>query len=72
MESVQQEEEACDLDELRKMNFVTVDEVGEEEEEPPSEEVKEKVVKKRPSRAKKRGRQTPGEWLFGLHPHFII
>ncbi|XP_065131533.1 uncharacterized protein znf638 isoform X2 [Paramisgurnus dabryanus] len=56
----QQEEEACDLEELRKMNFVTVDEVGEEEEEqPPSEEVREKEVKKRPTRAKKRARKTP-------------
>lgn len=62
VESGQQEEEACDLDELRKMNFVTVDEVGEEEEEqPPNEEVKEKEVKKRATRAKKRARQTPGE-----------
>ncbi|XP_057182585.1 zinc finger protein 638 isoform X2 [Triplophysa rosa] len=60
VESVQQEEEACDLDELRKMNFVTVDEVGEEEEkQQPSEEVKEKEVKKRLTRAKKRARQTP-------------
>ncbi|KAA0723043.1 Zinc finger protein 638 [Triplophysa tibetana] len=60
LDSVKQEEEACDLDELRKMNFVTVDEVGEEEEEQqPSEEVKEKDVKKRPTRGKKRARQTP-------------
>lgn len=62
LESIKQEEEACDLDELRKMNFVTVDEVGEEEEEQQrSEEVKEKDVKKRPTRGKKRARQTPGE-----------
>ncbi|XP_056585412.1 zinc finger protein 638 isoform X2 [Triplophysa dalaica] len=60
LESIKQEEEACDLDELRKMNFVTVDEVGEEEEEQQrSEEVKEKDVKKRPRRGKKRARQTP-------------
>ncbi|XP_073715956.1 uncharacterized protein znf638 isoform X2 [Misgurnus anguillicaudatus] len=56
----QQEEEACDLEELRKMNFVTVDEVGEDEEEqPPSEEVRGKEVKKRPTRAKRRSRKTP-------------
>ncbi|KTG01162.1 hypothetical protein cypCar_00018420 [Cyprinus carpio] len=59
--SPSQEEDACDLEELRKMNFVTVDEVGDEEEEqPPSEDVKEeKQVKKKATRAKKRTRQTP-------------
>uniref|UniRef100_A0A8C2EJS6 Si:ch211-212k18.4 n=1 Tax=Cyprinus carpio TaxID=7962 RepID=A0A8C2EJS6_CYPCA len=61
VKSPSQEEDACDLEELRKMNFVTVDEVGEEEEEQPlSEDVKEeKQVKKRATRAKKRTRQTP-------------
>ncbi|XP_051997569.1 zinc finger protein 638 isoform X2 [Xyrauchen texanus] len=60
VQSPSHEEDACDLEELRKMNFVTVDEVGEDEEEqPPSEEVKEqKVVKKRATRSKKRARQT--------------
>lgn len=62
VKSPSQEEDACDLDELRKMNFVTVDEVGEEEEEEPSEEIKEEMqVKKRATRAKKRARQTPGK-----------
>jgi len=42
-----------------RMNFVTVDEVGEEEEE--EEEVKEAVKTKTKGRAKKRTRQTPGE-----------
>uniref|UniRef100_A0A671LHW2 Matrin-type domain-containing protein n=1 Tax=Sinocyclocheilus anshuiensis TaxID=1608454 RepID=A0A671LHW2_9TELE len=61
VKSPSQEEDACDFEELRKMNFVTVDEVGEEEEEqPPSEDVKEeKQVKKRATRAKKRARQNP-------------
>ncbi|XP_026072429.1 zinc finger protein 638-like isoform X1 [Carassius auratus] len=61
VKSPSQEEDPCDLEELRKMNFVTVDEVGEEEEEqPPSEDVKEeKQVKTRATRAKKRTRQTP-------------
>ncbi|XP_051997591.1 zinc finger protein 638-like [Xyrauchen texanus] len=56
-----QETDVCNLEELCKINFVTVDEVGEEEEEqPPSEQVKEqKVVKKRATRAKKKARQTP-------------
>jgi len=63
VKSPSHEEDSCDLEELRKMNFVTVDEVGEEEDEqPPSEEIKEeKRVKKRATKAKKRGRQTPGE-----------
>ncbi len=63
VKSPSQEEDPCDLEELRKMNFVTVDEVGEEEEEqPPSEDVnEEKQVKKRATRAKKRTRQAPGE-----------
>lgn len=61
VKSPRQEEDACDLEELRKMNFVTVDEVGEEEEEqPPCEEVNEKKqVKKRATRGRKRARQTP-------------
>ncbi|XP_016097563.1 zinc finger protein 638 [Sinocyclocheilus grahami] len=61
VKSPSQEEDVCDFEELRKMNFVTVDEVGEEEEEqPPSEDVKEeKQVKKRATRAKKRARQNP-------------
>ncbi|XP_059363440.1 zinc finger protein 638-like isoform X2 [Carassius carassius] len=61
VKSPSQEEDPCDLEELRKMNFVTVDEVGEEEEEqPPSEDVKEeKQVKTRATRARKRTRQTP-------------
>lgn len=61
VKSPNQEEDPCDLEELRNMNFVTVDEVGEEEEEQPlSEDVKEeKQVKKRATRAKKRTRQAP-------------
>lgn len=63
VKSPSHEEDSCDLEELRKMNFVTVDEVGEEEDEqPPSEEIKEKQVKKRATRAKKRACQTPGEY----------
>ncbi len=63
VKSPNQEEDPCYLEELRNMNFVTVDEVGEEEEEqPPSEDVKEeKQLKKRATRAKKRTRQAPGE-----------
>lgn len=63
VKSPSHEEDSCDLEELRKMNFVTVDEVGEEEDEqPPSEEIREeKHIKKRATRAKKRARQTPGE-----------
>ncbi|XP_051569889.1 zinc finger protein 638-like isoform X2 [Myxocyprinus asiaticus] len=59
-QSPSQEEDACDLEEFCTMNFVTVDEVGEEEEEqPPSEEVKvQEAVKKTATRAKKRARQT--------------
>lgn len=62
VKSPRQEDDASYLEELRKMNFVTVDEVGEEEEEeqPPCEEVKEeKQVKKRATRGRKRARQTP-------------
>ncbi|XP_051982168.1 zinc finger protein 638-like isoform X1 [Xyrauchen texanus] len=60
-QSPSQEEDAYDLEEFCSMNFVTVDEVGEEEEEqPPSEEVKvQEAVKKTATRAKKRARQTP-------------
>lgn len=63
VKSPNQEEDPCDLEELRKMNFVTVDEVGEEEEEQPhSDDFKEeKQVKKRATRPKRRTRQAPGE-----------
>ncbi|KAG7330253.1 hypothetical protein KOW79_006475 [Hemibagrus wyckioides] len=57
-------EDACDIETLRRMNFVTVDEVGEEEEEKQEQLVEEKVEEEKPltrrgGRAKKRSRQTP-------------
>ena len=62
------------IEEVGRMNFVTVDEVGEEEEEEEQpqqqpaveeEEQEEEVVvsTRRGTRAKKRARQTPGEVL---------
>ncbi|KAJ8262603.1 hypothetical protein GJAV_G00168260 [Gymnothorax javanicus] len=58
------EEECRGLEELQRMNFVTVDEVGEEEEEqPPPPQEKEVDPDPEPAvrggRPKKRGRQTP-------------
>ncbi|KAK3567991.1 hypothetical protein QTP86_028588 [Hemibagrus guttatus] len=58
------EEDACDIEALRRMHFVTVDEVGEEEEEKQEQLVEEKVEEEKPitrrgGRAKKRSRQTP-------------
>ncbi|KAL6490694.1 hypothetical protein MHYP_G00010390 [Metynnis hypsauchen] len=53
------DEEACDLEALRRMNFVTVDEVGEEEVEQQEEKEEEKVpVTRRVGRPKRRARQT--------------
>ncbi|XP_017565335.1 zinc finger protein 638 isoform X1 [Pygocentrus nattereri] len=54
------DEEACDLEALRRMNFVTVDEVGEEEVEQQEEKEEEEVpVTRRGGRPKRRARQTP-------------
>ncbi|MCI4377375.1 hypothetical protein PGIGA_G00202720 [Pangasianodon gigas] len=58
------EKDACDIEELRRMNFVTVDEVGEEEEEKQEQLHEEKVEEEKPitrrgGRPKKRFRQTP-------------
>ncbi|KAL7875940.1 hypothetical protein AOLI_G00109030 [Acnodon oligacanthus] len=54
------DEEACDLEALRRMNFVTVDEVGEEEVEQQEEKEEEVVpVTRRGGRPKRRARQTP-------------
>ncbi|XP_066574438.1 zinc finger protein 638 isoform X2 [Amia ocellicauda] len=61
-----EEEEEEGLEELRRMNFVTVDEVGEEEELPPPmeeplpEEDAPRPAKQKPGRPKKRGRQSTG------------
>ncbi|KAF5905425.1 zinc finger protein, partial [Clarias magur] len=64
LESTLQEEDPCDLEELRRMNFVTVDEVGEEEEEKQEQLHEEKLDKEKPitrrgGRPRKRSRQTP-------------
>ncbi|XP_036451938.1 zinc finger protein 638 [Colossoma macropomum] len=54
------DEEACDLEALRRMTFVTVDEVGEEEVEQQEEKVEDEVpVTRRGGRPKRRARQTP-------------
>ncbi|KAI5104237.1 zinc finger protein 638 isoform X3, partial [Silurus meridionalis] len=58
------EEDARDIEELRKMNFVTVDEVGEEEEDKQEQLFEETVEDEKPmtrrvGRPKKRSRQTP-------------
>lgn len=67
MESSVLEEDACD-EELRRMNFVTVDEVGEEEEEKQEQLFEENVEEEKPNtrrggRPRKRSRQTPGQCL---------
>lgn len=61
------EEDVCDIEALRRMNFVTVDEVGEEEEEKQEQMVEEeKPITRRSGRAKKRSRQTPGHCLISI------
>lgn len=70
MESSLLEEDACDI-ELRRMNFVTVDEVGEEEEEKKEQSLEEKVEEEKPvtrrsGRAKRRARQAPGQCLLDI------
>ncbi|XP_061107220.1 zinc finger protein 638 isoform X2 [Conger conger] len=52
------EEGCCGLEELRRMNFVTVDEVGEEEEQPAEEAEPAPSPAGRAGRPKKRRRQT--------------
>ncbi|KAF4089221.1 hypothetical protein AMELA_G00063560 [Ameiurus melas] len=65
VESSVHEEDACNIEEMRRMNFVTVDEVGEEEEEKHEPLLEEKVeeekqpITRRGGRPKKRSRQTP-------------
>lgn len=64
MKSVLLEEDACN-EELRRINFVTVDEVGEEEEEKQEQLLDENVEEEKPTtrrggRPRKRSRQTPG------------
>lgn len=74
VESSVHEADACNIEELRRMNFVTVDEVGEEEEEKHEPLLEQKVEEEKPitrrsGRPKKRSRQTPGHlrsfsWLL--------
>lgn len=76
VESSLLEEDACDVEELRRMNFVTVDEVGEEEEEKKEQLLEEKVEEEKPitrrgGRAKRRSRQTPGQCLLDIQDPFI-
>lgn len=68
VESSPVEEDACD-EELRRMNFVTVDEVGGEEEEKREQMLEENVEEEKPvtrrgGRPRKRSRQTPGPCLL--------
>lgn len=64
VKSVVLEEDACN-EELHRINFVTVDEVGEEEEEKQEQLLEENVEEEKPitrrgGRPRKRSRQTPG------------
>lgn len=73
--SCSQDEETHDLEELRRMSFVTVDEVGEEEEEDQGEMADKKyTVTSRSGRAKRRARQRQGKLLQHeeKHSHYGI
>lgn len=68
VESSPLQEDPCD-EELRRMNFVTVDEVGGEEEEKQEQMLEENVEEEKPitrraGRPRKRSRQTPGQCLL--------
>lgn len=70
VESSLLEVDACDIEELRRMNFVTVDEVGEDEgakQEQLVEDAKEKKpITRRVGRPKKKTLQAPGQCLFNF------